>query len=379
MGAKCLVPAKRARLVMLPALLSLAWPAGGALAQTCSLSLLNSVPLTVTRNIVTVPASVGAREKQFQIGTASPDNQMGKDAMIDFGLSATDFVPAHNDGGAGGLSLGMAGGTDIDGTPIGFSSFGAIGGMSGNGIAIYNAKGVMFHSWAQADRFTLGAMQTANLQFVVTDIPEPGSGGILSAGFFQKYDIDLNFRAQRFNMFSSDHCKGQVLYWRAPGVDKLPFRFQNGRITVRVVVDGREMDAVIDTGWPRSEMKFDDVDSFYYLRPNSPGVTREGNGLYGYNFRALSFGSVSIRNPHIVLTHSTAVHGENAGPQTGTLLRKSSRTSDQPELTIGADLLKMLHIYIAFNERMVYVTQASELPEGDANALPVVAVTPRRP
>ena len=43
------------------------------------------------------------------------------------------------------------------------------------------------------------------------------------------------------------------------------------------------------------------------------------------------------------------------------------------------DLLKLLHLYIAFNERMVYVTQGSELPEGDAKALPVVAVTPFRP
>jgi hypothetical protein len=46
---------------------------------------------------------------------------------------------------------------------------------------------------------------------------------------------------------------------------------------------------------------------------------------------------------------------------------------------IGTDLLKQLHIYIAFNERMVYVTQGSELPEGDAKALPVVTVTPFRP
>ena len=46
---------------------------------------------------------------------------------------------------------------------------------------------------------------------------------------------------------------------------------------------------------------------------------------------------------------------------------------------IGTDLLKLLHLYIAFNERMVYVTQGSELPEGDAKALPVVAVTPFRP
>jgi len=368
------------RLALLPALLSLAWPAGSASADTCSLTLLNSVPLTVINNIATVTASVGNKEKQFQIGTAAPDNQMGKDAVREFGLPTEDFTPAYNDGGAGGLALSRVSATDIDGTAGGITGFGSVGGMSGNGIAIYNAKGVMFHTWAEAQSFTLGSMKTGPLQFVVTDFPEPGSGGILSAGFFQKYDIDLNFRANRFNMFAPDHCKGQVLYWRAPGVDRLPFRFQNGRIIVRVTVDGREMDGTIDTGWPRSELQFDDVDSFFYLSPNDPGVMREGAG-HAYNFGVLSFGSVAIRNPHITLTHSASAtaRGIDTGPRTGTLLRNSARASNQPELLIGADLLKRLHLYISFSERMVYVTQGSELPEGDADALPVVAVTPRRP
>jgi hypothetical protein len=46
---------------------------------------------------------------------------------------------------------------------------------------------------------------------------------------------------------------------------------------------------------------------------------------------------------------------------------------------IGTDLLKLLHLYIAFNERMVYVTQDLESPEGDAKALPVVTLAPFRP
>ena len=80
-----------------------------------------------------------------------------------------------------------------------------------------------------------------------------------------------------------------------------------------------------------------------------------------------------------MLTHSALFRGTSSGPQTGTLLRSVDQTATQPALVIGTDLLKLLHLYIAFNERMVYVTQGSELPEGDAKALPVVAVTPFRP
>jgi hypothetical protein len=366
-------------LALLPALFCLAWPAGAAAADTCSLKLLNSVPLTVTDNAAWVPASVGTKEKQFQIDTAAPDNQMGKDAMTDFGLTAINFTPAQTNG-AGSFSLGQAAATDIDGTARGITSFGPVGGMTnGNAVAIYDAKGTMFNSMADAEPFTLGSMRTDHLQFVVTDLPRPGSGGILSADFFRKYDIDLNFSAHRFNMFAPDHCKGEVLYWRAPGAAKLPFRYLNGRIIVRVTVDGREMDAAINTGSPRSEMQFDDADSIFYRSRLSPGVVLGDDGLYTSNFGILSFGNVSIRSPHLALTHSVQFRGTSSGPQTGTLLRNVGSASDQPELMIGTDLLKLLHLYIAFHERMVYVTQGTELPEGDARALPVVAVTPLRP
>jgi hypothetical protein len=379
MGLGYLTPAQTLRLALLPALLSLAW-AADASADTCSLKLLNSVPLAVSGDVVWVTASVGAKENQFQIDTAAPDNQMGKDAMKDFGLTAIDFTPTQNDSGAGSFSAGQLAATDITGAQLGRAMYGSAGvATSGNAVAIYNARGTMFHSWADAQPFTLGSMRTDHLQFVVTDLPQPGSGGILSAAFFQKYDIDLNFSAHRLNMFASDHCPGQVLYWRAPGVARLPFRYQNGRITVRVTVDGREMDAVIDTGSPRSELQFDDADSLFYRSPNSAGTVLQDDGNYAYDFAVLSFGNVAIYHPHLVLTHSVSFRGTSFGPQTGTLLRNVDHTSTQPALVIGTDLLKLLHLYIAFNERMIYVTQGPELPEGDAKALPVVAVTPFRP
>ena len=350
-----------------------------AAAQNCSLKLLNSVPLAVTDNIATVPGIVGTKEKQFQFDTAALDNQMGKDAVTDFGLAAVDFVPSNTDGGAGGFSAGRQSGTGIDGSSTGRATFGSAAGTGGNAIAIFNAKGVMFHSWADAKDFVLGSMQTPHLQFVITDFPKPGSGGIISAGFFAKYDLDLNFWAHQLNMFAPDHCKGQVVYWRAPGVAKLPIRYLNGRIIVRASVDGKEMDAVIDTGSPRSEMQITDAGRLFDISASSPGVTPAGDGLYAYNFKTLSFGTVSIDNPHLVMTRPTSVRGVDPAPPTGSLIRANAVATDQPALVIGTDLLKLLHIYIAFNERTLYVTQGSELPDGDAKALPVVDVTPFRP
>jgi len=283
---------RRAFFPALLALSALIYSPGAASAQTCSLQLLNTVPLSIEDNVAWVPGTVGTKERQFQIDTAAPDNQMGKDAMSDFGLSAIDFTPTQNAGGGAAFSIGQAQATDIDGTSHGFSFASTPGVMASNAVAVYNAKGTMFHSWANARPFILGTMRTDSLQFVVTDLPQPGSGGILSADFFQKYDFDLNFSDHKFNMFSSDHCPGEVVYWRAPGVARLPFRYKDGRIIVRVSVDAREMDAVINTGSPRSELEFDDADSFFYRGPNSAGTVLQDDGNYAYNFSILSFGNV---------------------------------------------------------------------------------------
>jgi len=80
-----------------------------------------------------------------------------------------------------------------------------------------------------------------------------------------------------------------------------------------------------------------------------------------------------------VLTHAVTVRGVNAGPQTGTLLRNVDHSGMRPSLMIGTDLLKQLHVYIAFKERMIYITQGPELAAGDPTAMPVVAVSPYRP
>lgn len=48
-------------------------------------------------------------------------------------------------------------------------------------------------------------------------------------------------------------------------------------------------------------------------------------------------------------------------------------------MIIGMDLLKLTHLYIALGERVLYVTQGSEVASDDAGAQPVMPVTPFRP
>ena len=48
-------------------------------------------------------------------------------------------------------------------------------------------------------------------------------------------------------------------------------------------------------------------------------------------------------------------------------------------MIIGMDTLKLIHLYIAMRERVLYVTQGPELAPDAPGAQPVIPVTPFRP
>lgn len=350
-----------------------------AWAADCSLQLLNTAPLSVTDNVMTVPVVLNGGEHRFAFDTAAIASQITLDSARSLGLPIeADTGPRRITGtGAAALAASSVGrvnaGSGIAGASI----------NPDDAVEIYSKAGVPFERSGLVRDLKFGAMQNANIPLQITDFPPRGTDGLLNGGLFDRYDVDLNFHAARFNMFSSDHCRGQVLYWRAPGMAALPMLYRNNRITVHVNVDGRDLTAVIDTGAARSEMKMGDATRLFGIGPDSAGValkqpaSMNDRDRYSYDFKTLSFGSVAVGNPHLLLTRDILVRGANPNVPTGSLVR--AKIEGEPSMVIGMDLLKLLHVYIAFGERTLYVTQGLELDAADKTALPVVPVTPFRP
>lgn len=348
-------------------------------AADCDLQLVNMAPLVVTDNVMTVPVTINGAERRFAFDTAAIASQITADAARDLKLPMGSYTGPTKITGTGAVAFAsspMTHGTGASGLPG--ASLDA-----DNAVVIYNAAGTPFENFAMAKILQFGAMQNANTPLQITDFPPKGVDGILNGDLFERYDIDLNFHAARFNMFSPDHCRGKILYWRAPGMAALPMLYRAHRIAVHVTVDGKDLTAVIDTGSSRSEMKMADAARLFGIGPGSPGVVPRqaaaprDRDRYSYDFKTLSFGSVAIGNPHLLLTEDVLVRGANPNVPTGSLIR--SKIEGEPSMVIGTDLLKLLHVYIAFGERMLYVTQGLELDEADKAALPVVPVAPFRP
>ena len=353
-------------------------------AEGCKLELLNVVPMTIDNNQLTLQADVNGKTRTFQFDTAAIANQMTEAAAEAMGLhpSGRNYGGPRVTGNVG-LAFAQTGGPGT-GKPLQFHALS--GNMNSTEQEIYDDTGASYSSLATVADFVMQTMEVRNVEFHISPLPPPNVDGLLNLELFEKrFDVDLNFADRRFNLFSRDHCGGKILYWRAPGVAALPYIARDHRILTHVMLDGTDFTAIIDTGSPVSVLRFDAAarlgvnpgDAGLTLVADHPGDVR--GDLYDHAFKTLSFGTVAIGNPHIALTRGTVlVRGSDPHARTGSLVASDSREA-QPEMIIGMDLLKLLHLYIAQGEGRLYVTQGTELPFNDAGALPTIPVTPFRP
>jgi hypothetical protein len=138
-------------------------------------------------------------------------------------------------------------------------------------------------------------------------------------------------------------------------------------IRAKVMLDGREFAANLDTGLDVSTINSQAAQAYFNVPLDNPsantprtgsdqpvqaGAGTEAVTVTGYrqqhHFHALTFGGVTVSNPLFVLK-----------PNPPDAHRVGS--ANPPDITIGMNVLRKLHLYFAFGERVLYVSAASEL------------------
>jgi predicted aspartyl protease len=231
-------------------------------------------------------------------------------------------------------------------------------------MEFYDLTGNISRDQASVSEFTLGYMRGKDFVFPVA--PMGGLGGIFSLNFMLPYDVDVDFGNDVLNFFDKDHCPGGVLYWKASAVAVLPITVQQGHITVPVILDGQTFKAVIDTGAHSSTLRMDIAQRNYNLQPGDTdtpeaGVLNGDKGLktYAHIFKTLAFGDINVSNPHMtIIPDAVNRHGDTA-EQTGNRAKLVRDEIVGPEMLIGMNILRHLHLYMAFGERKMYISPAS--------------------
>lgn len=306
------------------AALALACLASGARAEDCRLKLVAALDAVVTDKGVMVPVTLGG--------------QAGGYFMLDFGAlvsgvadTASDAMHLKRDFIASNLSIDIAGKhlREEARVPV------QIGAVKGD--------------------IVMGVVPG----FSPDDKRETG---ILGIDLLGRFDVELDLAHGKVNLFSQDHCKGQVIYWThtaAVAAVAMKFRGQE-TFVIPMQLDGQDLDAMVSTG-PLPLLNGRVAQRTFGLEFEFSSAP--GSALPKHIFKTLSVDGLTITNPEL------SIYEDNSAPCNGGARMKAVplRTEHNaefetcfglPDLTIGLPELKHLRVFIAFKERMLYATAA---------------------
>ena len=245
------------------------------------------------------------------------------------------------------------------------------------GLAIVGVGGDTTSLAANAP-FQLGNLKASSLDFMVMpdnqlladDVAD--AAGLLAPSFMRSYDVEFDFAAKKFSLLSQDHCEGKVVYWPASAgaIAIVPIRINSdGHIELQVELDGRKLTAILDTGATNTVLNLDVAQDSFGVHPGDATTPETGHltgsnvaKTYTHRFKRLALEGVSVGNPTLDLLPDlvrTRMHDPRDTVSGDTRLRSTTQKTTLDDMILGMDILRRLHLYIAYREKKLYVTPAA--------------------
>ena len=294
-------------------------------AQECTLKKLASVPITLSASgLPIIPVSVNGTERQFGLATGNAFTEIKKSLVSELGLPTSRTFKNMN-------------------------------------VKVYSGGGNVSDRFAKASTIAVGQVGSKDWTFLIKEGPN-GVDGVLGADFLMNFDVELDFGPNLLNFFTHDHCAGNAVYWTTDYV-ALPFRVsKDSRIVVPVTLDGKDFDVAIGTEDSVTTLSLAHATSLFGLRENSPDMERisESQSIsYRRRFASLSFGGLEVKNPLIYLAVNTSARDLYKDLPLGDKLDPTFGFDfDMQEMGVGMNILSKLHLFIAYKEKVLYVSAA---------------------
>ena len=309
--------------------------ASPALAQDCKpLNVLIAVDMRPERGVPTIPVMIGDMSKKLVVNTASVFSEISQPAIKEMKLNTFQAR-----------------------------------------VRLFDNAGDSSDRYVTLPSLGISGGKTDAVKFMVRPAPGPMNPndaslvGALGPDILQNYDVDMDFGGRKLQLISPDHCEGKVVYWTAPTVAVVPMRLaEDGKAVISVSLDGKKLEAVLNTGQVPTTMNLAVAEDRLNVDVNAPDVKQVGQvgkiasaKIYRRQFQSLSFEGVTINNPEINLVPDEvrARMPNKNRPKTGSLTRGDTVTSGLPDMTLGMSTLSKMHLYIAYRDRKVYITQAA--------------------
>lgn len=250
-------------------------------------------------------------------------------------------------------------------------------------LRFYDVKGNYVDHATIVPDFAIGDLKGSNVDFVVgpDDLfdDKDSIAGILGPGILRFYDVAVDFANRKFTLLSQDHCDGKVIYWKTDAVAAVPMQVvrASGHIVVPVVLDGQKLNAMIDTGATDSVLNLRVAEGDFGLSTKRPDMApvramgdRDNSMVYRHTFKSLAFEGIAVGNPAFDVIPDLESSQLEEPPPIGTRFKDTSVEQGLPDMLIGMDILRHLHLYIAYKEQKLYITPAAAPVAVAAGAAP---------
>jgi predicted aspartyl protease len=234
---------------------------------------------------------------------------------------------------------------------------------------IYDFQGNRFRRFVTLSAVNFAGNTGENLDFLIEPDPEavdPRVAGQIAKNILGNFDVDFDFAAKKLNLLSQEHCEGRVVYWSKAFAD-VPFKLdKNGNILVPMTLDGKEIEAMIDTAAPNTLLDRAVSRKLFGIDEDSPGVEKipdasaDSPAQYRYRFKSLAVKGISVTNPMIDLFTNAMKRGfrRETADKLSTDPLYGAEELKTADLILGLNVLRKLHLYIAYGEQKLYVTEA---------------------
>lgn len=219
---------------------------------------------------------------------------------------------------------------------------------------------------ARLDSLAMGAMAFGGGYFFIYEKNPPAGpddkyAGMLAYDILKNYDVDIDFGAGTFSLFSTDHCAGQVVYWKSAAIINTPMTMDdNGNPHVTVVTNGVQFDSLLGSVSGETVMNTPTASSdALKIDLKSPDVT----SLDGKNYQTrmtVDLGGLAINNAQVKLVANPLSKAFRNVPKGQAKNIDSVRPVD---MALGFNVLSKLHVYVASKEKLIYLSPASQGPQ----------------
>jgi hypothetical protein len=231
------------------------------------------------------------------------------------------------------------------------------------GFQVYDVNGNISRRAARVENFQVGKIAFGRVRLPIATAHNEAIDGLLAVNMMTNYDIDLDFPRNTMSYLSPGDCPGRGTEEKY-AQDVVPITRFNNRIIVKVMLDGQQFDALLDTGSTQSIMS-DKIAKYLFRLPlgaTGDRLIKNINGDpsftgYLHTFTSLSFGGMTIDHPDFVILEDRMGRNGDRTAQIGNRALANKERIALPKLIIGMNMLKDLRLYLSFSERRLYVSE----------------------